>query len=645
MDNRRPPPRTSINSLQRYGAFASRNPQCFPVAGSSCKVRFVPSVLHREAFVHFRRPSISKDGSTLLFAAAPRSGAATIKNIGLVLVIIGAVCLCIWIAFVTFHFRDRTEMIMLDKEPPEMAFELPAPGSVDPPMPGSPPAASGNPDPASLGPEESQRLSELSRAVADSPDGSGSPMDEETIPPAVLLEGNLERDKAVLQPVGLETGDAGVLLMEGEQCNKWVPGKASPIETFQCPTQDNQREEMFCCGTCTASYCCSSTKEHLDQASCSKIIKKTDDNKAALFAVTPPKTSSNNTRLVLAVIGVSCICVWIAMVVSYFQDQKITPNQQRPVHEQLDISPKAALTLVNLQNQQESGILSQFCSSKHKSYFGVNQDPHPPKGLIIYITGFCTGSAVNGWRRTAGAGRSDTCRLGPYGTPLLDASEECSLHRAPRSPTSPGKTRAADPPAKESSRFWIRLGASAQEVSHFPTDPPEDGVLMEGEQCNKWVDGQVNPIETFHCPTQDNQQEMFCCGTCTASYCCSSIKERLDQASCPKAEDQKPEDSVGPTDRVAQRVANAQLDLVRGIPTASVTDSPEPGRAASVAPDPPSSVPEESQSSSELPTAVVNAPGGSGNGICEVTTPPLSVPGEPLGVVPGEEEEEEETYF
>lgn len=78
---------------------------------------------------------------------------------------------------------------MLDDEPPEMVFELRAPVPVDPP---EPPAASGNPDPACLVPEESQRSSELPLAVADSTGGSGSPMDLETISPAVLLEGNLE---------------------------------------------------------------------------------------------------------------------------------------------------------------------------------------------------------------------------------------------------------------------------------------------------------------------------------------------------------------------------------------------------------------------------------------------------------------------
>lgn len=89
------------------------------------------------------------------------------------------------------------------------------------------------------------------------------------------------------------------------------------------------------------------------------------------------------------------------------------------------------------------------------------EKPLPSALLLLFFLG-CT----------AGAGRRDTCRLGLYGVPLLDASEESSLQRAPRSPTRPGKTRAADPPAKETSRPWIRLGASAQEVSRSPADSP-----------------------------------------------------------------------------------------------------------------------------------------------------------------------------
>ncbi|XP_013926351.1 PREDICTED: uncharacterized protein LOC106552561 [Thamnophis sirtalis] len=369
------------------------------------------------------------------------------------------------------------------------------------------------------------------------------------------------------------------------------------------------------------------------------------------------------------------------MVVSYFQDEKITLNHQRPSNEHLDVESSlkrlymgfwGPAKRVSKIQDEESRVLSQFSSSKHQSYFGVSQSPHPTQGLVSILQAPAPGY-------TAGAGRSDTCRLVLYGVPLLDASEESSLQRAPRSPTRPGKTRAADPPAKETSRLWIRLGASAQEFSRSPTDPPEAGVLlMEGEQCEKWVRGKASPVETFHCPTQDNQwKEMFCCGTCMASYCCSSTKERLDQASCSKivrTENQEPD---GPTvekidvlefiaialalstsfivffcvlryrmecleAQEAQRVANAQLDLIQGVPATSVIDSPPPERAASAAPDPPSSVPEESQSSSELPTAVANVLWGFGNPIREVMKLPIFILGGPLGVVPEEEKEEEE---
>lgn len=82
---------------------------------------------------------------------------------------------------------------------------------------------------------------------------------------------------------------------------------------------------------------------------------------------------------------------------------------------------------------------------------------------------------------TAGESRSDTCRLGPYGTPLLDdpmqcpersdASGESSLRRAETSLTDPGKAGAGDPPAKETGGPWGALfsGVSAGEISQPPT--------------------------------------------------------------------------------------------------------------------------------------------------------------------------------
>ncbi|XP_039212839.1 protein shisa-2 homolog [Crotalus tigris] len=288
--------------------------------------------------------------------------------------------------------------------------------------------------------------------------------------------------------------------------------------------------------------------------------------------------------------------------------------------------------------------------------------------------------------RTAGAGRSDTCRLGTYGVPLpdnptqcpsrLDASGECSLPRAQRAPTSPGKARAADPPAKETSRPWILAGASAQEVTRSPTDPSEAGVLLlENEQCNEWIEGHAKPVETFHCPTQDEYWKIFCCGTCTASYCCSSPKERLDQESCPEGvkgpKDQETEDptelySVSLLDFLfiaialstifsmllcslkcwiewkedgrERRMANAQLDLIRGIRTVSVVDT-QAAQGASVTPDLLSLGAAESQNPSEQPTAVANAPCGSGNLIREMMmSPAFAVRG---GAGGGGEEENE----
>ncbi|XP_070615788.1 protein shisa-1-like [Erythrolamprus reginae] len=162
--------------------------------------------------------------------------------------------------------------------------------------------------------------------------GAGDWPAEETRYPWTLLSGVSAGE--IGQVSAKESTDAGVLLMEGELCNQWVPGEASPAVFFHCPTQEHQREEMFCCGTCLDSYCCSSTTERLDQASCWKGVQETHEQRAALFAVTPPEKPANNTRLVLGVIGLSCICVWIAMVVSYFQDQKIALNQQSPDNDQ-----------------------------------------------------------------------------------------------------------------------------------------------------------------------------------------------------------------------------------------------------------------------------------------------------------------------
>ncbi|XP_044283214.1 uncharacterized protein LOC123021979 [Varanus komodoensis] len=50
---------------------------------------------------------------------------------------------------------------------------------------------------------------------------------------------------------------------------------------------------------------------------------------------------------------------------------------------------------------------------------------------------------------------------------------------------------------------------------------------MEGELCRGWT------YAAFRCPQlHDGADTKFCCGTCSAPYCCSSEDARLDQLQC-----------------------------------------------------------------------------------------------------------------
>lgn len=95
-----------------------------------------------------------------------------------------------------------------------------------------------------------------------------------------------------------------------------------------------------------------------------------------------------------------------------------------------------------------------------------------PHGLLFLLFLGCA----------AGESRSDTCRLGPYGTPLLDdpmqcsdASGESSLHRAETSLTDPRQAGAGDAPAKETGGPWAALlsGVSAGKISQPRTKGSE----------------------------------------------------------------------------------------------------------------------------------------------------------------------------
>ncbi|KAM6427073.1 uncharacterized protein PHA67_003715 isoform 1-T2 [Liasis olivaceus] len=271
--------------------------------------------------------------------------------------------------------------------------------------------------------------------------------------------------------------------------------------------------------------------------------------------------------------------------------------------------------------------------------------------------------------RMARESGGETCHLGPYGVPLpddpvqcpgrFDGSGESPLDAAESSPEGPRQARAGPPLA-------LISGFSAEEGSPPYTGPKGAGIfLVEGELCHKWVHGQASPIESFLCPTQDDYQEdTFCCGTCTASYCCSSLEDRLEQASCPKAEDQWAGESTGPSvgklgsfgilelvllaigvvcvcigifyilrcveDRliayIEQRAANEQPRVVHEISADAAVDHPVPRRAFRAAPDPPSLLVEESQRTSQLPPAGASPPGGSGSPMHEMTVFPRCLP-------------------
>ncbi|KAL7979947.1 hypothetical protein Chor_004416 [Crotalus horridus] len=293
---------------------------------------------------------------------------------------------------------------------------------------------------------------------------------------------------------------------------------------------------MFCCGTCTASYCCSSPKERLDQESCPEIIKKAEDRKAALFTVTPPQKSKLGSK-----------------------------------------DPLAKTT---------KGVLI-------------------PEQSLFYPTLI-----------------ENHLTFAQLQIPNVDILTK----DIPKSPD---------------------FGSSSKPTGIRNFKPEAGVLLLENEQCNEWIEGHANPVETFHCPTQDEYWKIFCCGTCTASYCCSSPKERLDQESCAEGvKGRKDQETEDPTelsialstifsmllcslkcwiewkeDRRERRMANAQLDLIRGIRTVSVVDT-QAAQGASVTPDLLSLGAAESQNPSEQPTAVANAPCGSGNLIREMMMSP-----------------------
>ncbi|KAK9393708.1 hypothetical protein NXF25_016160 [Crotalus adamanteus] len=316
-----------------------------------------------------------------------------------------------------------------------------------------------------------------------------------------------------------------------------------------------------------------------------------------------------------------------------------------------------------------------------------------PRGLLFLLFIGCT----------AGETRSDTCRLGPYGTPLLDdpmprpkrsdASGESSSRRAETSLADRRKAGAGDPPAKESGgpRASLLDGILTGERSESPTEESEGDytLVVQGDQCHKWIKGQKTPVQTFRCPIKlDHPVDIFCCGTCAIPYCCSSLKDRLDQTSCSRVVEETEDQGAGETALTSPKDQStikkiALILMIIGVTLLGIwiafiiflfrdgteminldneppeminpadappemafelralvpADPPMPGpSAASGNPDPAYLGPEETQRPSGLPMAVADSAGGSGSPMdLETISPAVLLEGNLQG--PSEERE------
>ncbi|KAM6426836.1 uncharacterized protein PHA67_003569 [Liasis olivaceus] len=56
----------------------------------------------------------------------------------------------------------------------------------------------------------------------------------------------------------------------------------------------------------------------------------------------------------------------------------------------------------------------------------------------------------------------------------------------------------------------------------------------QGQMCYPLMEGSKSPLGAFYCPgLLDGADARFCCGTCSAPFCCASREKGLDPAQCP----------------------------------------------------------------------------------------------------------------
>ncbi|XP_053129305.1 uncharacterized protein LOC128335309 isoform X2 [Hemicordylus capensis] len=96
----------------------------------------------------------------------------------------------------------------------------------------------------------------------------------------------------------------------GELCRGWTGG--APNGAFQCPGLLDGADAKFCCGTCSFSYCCSSSEVRLDQTRCPRAEQLKAATGGPEPAPRPPSQGSPNEVILVFFLSIPaallCIC-------------------------------------------------------------------------------------------------------------------------------------------------------------------------------------------------------------------------------------------------------------------------------------------------------------------------------------------------
>ncbi|XP_070614399.1 protein shisa-2-like [Erythrolamprus reginae] len=172
------------------------------------------------------------------------------------------------------------------------------------------------PDDPQQGPESSDASGESSfhRAEISSP-GPG-PAGTDSRRPRAPLSRLPAEERIPPDPARGSEEAAGIVAVRAERCQQWAPGQGTPVRSFQCPTKADRPTDLFCCGACNASYCCSSRESRLNQTRCSS----------------PPVDPAHKFVLIVAIVGTTflCICSGFAVFLCRERVEKTRLDNERP---------------------------------------------------------------------------------------------------------------------------------------------------------------------------------------------------------------------------------------------------------------------------------------------------------------------------